>query len=135
MTRIGSSRLVAAVAMAIVGAWALSGCGGGGGGAVVTGGSIVGTTIDAATGLGLGNVQISVVTTSGVRSALSTTPLGQFTIKGVPAGRYTLLTVTPDATLYGAPRTVAVDLVVTEGGTTSLSGPILILDDDPPSPA
>lgn len=135
MTRIGSSRLVAAVAMAIVGAWALSGCGGGGGGAVVTGGSIVGTTIDAATGLGLGNVQISVVTTSGVRSALSTTPAGQFTIKGVPAGRYTLLTVTPDPTLYGAPRTVAVDVVVTEGGTTSLSGPILILDDDPPSPA
>lgn len=135
MTRIGSSRLVAAVAMAIVGAWALSGCGGGGGGPAVTGGFIVGTAIDAATGLGLGNVQVSVVTTSGVRSALSTTPNGQFTIKSVPAGRYTLLTVTPEPTLYGAPRTVPVDLIVYEDGTTSLSGPILILDDEPPDPA
>ena len=135
MTRIGSSRLIAAVVTAIVGAWVLSGCGGGDGGPVSTGGSIVGRTIDAATGLGLGNVQVSVVTSSGVRVGISTTPDGAFTIKNVPPGHYTVLTVTPDPTLYGSPRTIAVDIIVTEGATTSLPGPILILDELPPAPA
>ena len=130
------SQIIAAVSILVVAAViSLGGCGGGSSTApAASGGSIIGRTIDAATGLGLGNVDVAVVTSAGVRTGTSTTPNGDFIITGIPAAAYTSLTVTPNAVIYGGPRTIAVSIVMPTNGVVTLPGAILILDESPPSP-
>ncbi|MCE5217072.1 carboxypeptidase-like regulatory domain-containing protein [bacterium] len=135
MRRARYAMTVAAAALLVVASVTVLGGCGGGGTTAVRGGTITGRTIDGATSLGLGGVTVSVLTSSGERKAVSTTPDGAFTIKGMPAGTYTSLTVTPDPDLYGAPRTVSVTIVMPDNGAVTLSGPILVLDDFPPDPA
>ena len=121
--------VVAALSVSIV----IGGCGGGGG-AGVLGGKVLGTTIDGATGMGLGGVQVAVEVAAGDwRAAMSTTPDGAFTIARVPVGVYNGLRIAPDPVLYGPARVIPVTIVVVQGGSAVLPGPILIIDEFPPN--
>ena len=128
--------VVALLAVAVV--VGLTGCGGGNNAApAATGGAVTGRCIDARTGLGLGGVLVQVmVGATAVAHGTSTTPNGDFTVASVPPGNYAVLRVTPDPTVFGAPRNIALSpaIAVVDGVATPLPGVILVLDDVPPDP-
>ncbi len=75
---------VVGVIAVLLGALMLSGCGSGGG---ETGGEVTGRIVDVTSGLGIGNVVVTVAGQSGT----STTPDGRFRITKIrPAGNYAL---------------------------------------------
>ncbi len=144
-----NTRVSVSIAAGIVACWvavALIGCGGGGGTPTPTGGTITGTVVDAATGVGLGGVLVEVgnllnpgVTSSFVAAASSTsvTPGGTFTISGIPVGSYSYIRVTPVPALGFPTQPLVVlspPITLATGATVPLSGPILIRD-EPPAPS
>jgi len=136
-----SFRPVLAVGMvaAVMAVAILAGCGGGGSNdnPVTTGGTIAGRTVDAETNIGLGGVTVEVGTGAAVRTAVSTTPNGDFAIREVTPGTYTSLHVIPDPALFGAGSDFYVDklsLVVVKGGVAQLPAAIVITEGGPPTP-
>ena len=104
----------------------LGGCGGGGGG---VGTGVTGFIVDVTSGLGIGNV----VVTLGGKSGTSTTPAGRFVISGVAPGEYGLV-VHPGVMFVAvpgpAPRVTVPYNGQTEVGTVLVIDPALL----PPAP-
>lgn len=137
--------LVAAVIAALALSLMLPGCGGDDDDddGAVSGGTVVGRTIDATWYEGLGGVQViigRVELVNGqaqfvpVRSAYSTTPDGVFTITGIPAGSYNRLRVVPNLEIWPQQDVTPSQPIVVADGQRVDIGPILVLDDLPPSP-
>jgi len=137
----GSARLMYLTAAVLIAALTVSvlmtGCGGDDANPYADTGTVTGQTVDATSGLGLGGVTVQIGNMVGgqfvaAATGLSTTPLGQYEIKGVPVGAYTVLYVIPVAAI-GPPNATAINVTVQEGQNVPL-GPVLIIDDVPPDP-
>ncbi|HEY3397151.1 MAG TPA: hypothetical protein VGM19_05760 [Armatimonadota bacterium] len=128
LRRYGKAGLVAAV-LALVLLILVSGCGGGGGTNPNTTG-VSGQIVDAASGLGIGNVTVRI----GGKTGLSTTPDGDFLVSGMSPGRYQVVIV-PGAMFVAVPGPpVYVDVV--QGHLTTLPGVLFVVDStvQPPAP-
>ncbi|NLO05588.1 MAG: carboxypeptidase-like regulatory domain-containing protein [candidate division WS1 bacterium] len=121
----------AVIAAAVVAALLITGCGGGGGGTSAATGQISGTILYAATGGALGGIHVSA---GGVST--TTASDGSFVLRGVPVGTHTLaITADPDREL-AVPPGVPLTVQVQGSQITTLSAPIVLVDDvdTPPTP-
>ncbi len=134
MTRLTRCAGWAALVVIAVAAIAVAGCGGGseGSGFGPSTGNISGSLVHAGSGLGLGGITISA---GGVTT--TTDASGNFTLSGVPVGQQTVaINPNPDRDLVLPPPADAIVVQVSDGQTSTLPDPVLLIDgpDAPPTP-
>jgi len=132
MMNIGRCAALTAFVLIVVGAILLVGCGGGDGGGVVSEtGSISGTIVHAATAQPLGDIEVAAGGVT-VRTAAD----GTFTLDNVPAGQQVMQVQADASRGLALPPGVDLTVVVQQGQTTQLGGPVQMIDavDTPPEP-